>query len=90
MEKDNVVAENITEKKPARTKRTTTKAIKTRTIDDLKPSDRVEVRNLRAWELSFVPRDGNIEQVTKGIIINPSQKSMFKLSEIEDQVIIDF
>lgn len=86
MEKDNVVAENITEKKPARTKRTTTKAIKTRTIDDLKPSDRVEVRNLRAWELSFVPRDGNIEQVTKGIIINPSQKSMFKLSEIEDQV----
>ena len=42
MEKDNVVAENITEKKPARTKRTTTKAIKTRTIDDLKPSDRVE------------------------------------------------
>ena len=78
MEKDNVVAEPITEKKTARTRKTTTKAAKTRTVDDLKPSDRVEVRNLRAWELSFIPRDGNVEQVTKGIIINPSQKTMFK------------
>ena len=86
MEKDNVVAEPITEKKTARTRKTTTKAAKTRTVDDLKPSDRGEVRNLRAWELSFIPRDGNVEQVTKGIIINPSQKTMFKLSEIEDQV----
>lgn len=86
MEKDNVVADPITEKKTARTRKTTTKAVKTRTVDDLKPADRVEVRNLRAWELSFIPRDGNVEQVTKGIIINPSQKTMFKLSEIEDQV----
>lgn len=86
MEKDNIVAENIvTEKKPTRSKKSSTKAVD-RTIDDLKPSDRVEIRNLRAWELSFVPRDGNIEQVTKGIIIKPASKNMFKLSEIEDQV----
>lgn len=86
MEKDNVIVENSAEKKTVKPKRSTTKAVKTRTIDDLKPSDRVEVRNLRAWELSFIPRDGNAEQVTKGILINPNQKSMFKLSEVEDQV----
>lgn len=86
MEKDNVVVENVTEKKTVKPKRATTKVAKTRSIDDLKPSDRVEVRNLRSWELSFVPRDGNVEQVTKGLLISPSQKSMFKLSEVEDQV----
>lgn len=86
MEKDNVVVENTTEKRTTKAKRTVTKTAKTRTIDDLKPSDRVEVRNLRAWELSFIPRDGNAEQVTKGILINPIQRSMFKLSEVEDQV----
>lgn len=86
MEKDNVVVENVTEKKTVKPKRATTKVAKTRFIDDLKPSDRVEVRNLRSWELSFVPRDGNVEQVTKGLLISPSQKSMFKLSEVEDQV----
>lgn len=85
MEKD-VVVENITEKKTVKPKRATTKATKTRTVDDLKPSDRVEVRNLRAWELSFIPRDGNAEQVTKGILIYPNQKTMYKLSEVEDQV----
>lgn len=85
MEKD-VVVENITEKKTIKPKRATAKAVKTRTVDDLKPSDRVEVRNLRAWELSFIPRDGNAEQVTKGILIYPNQKTMYKLSEVEDQV----
>ncbi len=85
MEKD-VVVENITEKKTVKPKRATAKAVKTRTVDDLKPSDRVEVRNLRAWELSFIPRDGNAEQVTKGILIYPNQKTMYKLSEVEDQV----
>ena len=86
MEKDNIVTENATPKKSTRTNRATTKAVKERTLDDLKPSDRVEVKNLRAWELSFIPRDGNVEQVTKGILINPMQKTKFKLSEIEDQV----
>ena len=85
MEKD-VVVENITEKKTVKPKRATAKAVKTRTVDDLKPSDRVEVRNLRAWKLSFIPRDGNAEQVTKGILIYPNQKTMYKLSEVEDQV----
>ena len=85
MEKD-VVVENITEKKTVKPKRATAKAVKTRTVDDLKPSDRVEVRNLRAWELRFIPRDGNAEQVTKGILIYPNQKTMYKLSEVEDQV----
>lgn len=85
MEKD-VVVENITEKKTVKPKRATAKAVKARTVDDLKPSDRVEVRNLRAWELSFIPRDGNAEQVTKGILIYPNQKTMYKLSEVEDQV----
>lgn len=85
MEKD-VVVENITEKKTIKPKRATAKAVKARTVDDLKPSDRVEVRNLRAWELSFIPRDGNAEQVTKGILIYPNQKTMYKLSEVEDQV----
>lgn len=85
MEKD-VVVENITEKKIVKPKRANTKVAKTRTVDDLKPSDRVEVRNLRAWELSFIPRDGNAEQVTKGILIYPNQKTMYKLSEVEDQV----
>lgn len=85
MEKD-VVVENITEKKTIKPKRVTAKAVKIRTVDDLKPSDRVEVRNLRAWELSFIPRDGNAEQVTKGILIYPNQKTMYKLSEVEDQV----
>lgn len=87
MEKENVtVDESTLEKKTTRSRKTSTKVEKTRTIDDLKPSDRVEVRNLRAWELSFVPKDGNAEQVTKGILINPNSKTMFKLSEIEDQV----
>ena len=86
MEKDNVVVENTAETKTVKAKKPSTKPAKSRTVDDLKPSDRVEIRNLRAWELSFIPRDGNAEQVTKGIIINPNQKSMFKLSEIEDQV----
>ena len=85
MEKD-VVVENITEKKIVKPKRAATKVTKTRTVDDLKPSDRVEIRNLRAWELSFIPRDGNAEQVTKGILIYPNQKTMYKLSEVEDQV----
>lgn len=53
MEKDNVVAEPITEKKTARTRKTTTKAAKTRTVDDLKPSDRVEVRNLQRLGIKF-------------------------------------
>lgn len=86
MEKDNIVTENAAPKKSTRTKRATTKAVKKRTLDDLKSSDRVEIKNLRAWELSFIPRDGNVEQVTKGILINPMQKTKFKLSEIEDQV----
>lgn len=84
MEKDNIVVEESTEKKTTRGKRA--KVVKEKTVDDLKPSDRVEVKNLRAWEVSFIPRDGNAEQVTKGIIINPNSKNMFKLSEVEDQV----
>ncbi len=85
MEKEITNVEDSTVK-ATRTRKTSTKAAKVKTVDDLKPSDRVEVRNLRAWELSFVPRDGNAEQVTKGIIIQPNSKTMFKLSEIEDQV----
>ena len=84
MEKDNLIVEETTEKKTTRAKRA--KVVKEKTVDDLKPSDRVEVRNLRAWEVSFIPRDGNAEQVTKGIIIAPNSKTMFKLSEVEDQV----
>lgn len=85
MEKEMINVEDSTSK-TTRTRKTSAKSVKAKTVNDLKPSDRVEVRNLRAWELSFVPRDGNAEQVTKGIIIQPNSKTMFKLSEIEDQV----
>lgn len=85
MEKEIVNVEESTTK-TAKTRKTIAKATKTRTVDDLKPSDRVEIRNLRAWELSFIPRNGNVEQVTRGVIIQPNSKAIFNLSEIEDQV----
>lgn len=86
MEKDNIVVEDGSEKKNVRGRKTTVNKTKEKTIDDLRPNDRTEVRNLRAWDLSFIPKDGNIDEITRGLLIKENAKVMLKISEIEDQV----
>lgn len=82
MEKEVVATDVIkTEKKTTRTKATPKKIEKT--IDDLRPSDRVAINNLCDWNINFVS-----DETGKDIAIPAAVKNykMLTLAEVDSQV----
>lgn len=80
---DNSVDMEVEPKSTKRQKKTNTKKVVEKTVDDLRPSDRVAIDNLCDWNINFVS-----EETGKDIVIPQSVRNYktLTLSEVDAQV----